>query len=215
MEAFGKKGSVTGVVATAEDEDPAVKVRYRAQWSRFTAAHEYGQMIGLIEEYKGASSAVTVKEMISAGWLRDLATSSSDRPCHSRRARGIRWLSRCRGRPFRARLRCPRAPPAVRRDREPRSNQMRSSGIGAVVFGAFLVAVGAILAWAVTYEADGIDLNQVGVILFITGVSVGLIGLVVALVGSSRRTVRTVHSEPTHVVESRPVASRRNVVVEE
>ncbi|MET0325915.1 MAG: DUF4157 domain-containing protein [Ilumatobacteraceae bacterium] len=69
IEAVGIRGPAAGVVVTAKDADQAVKDRYKAQWSRFTAAHEYGHMIGLIEEYKGASSAVTVKEMISAGWL--------------------------------------------------------------------------------------------------------------------------------------------------
>ncbi len=92
---------------------------------------------------------------------------------------------------------------------------MRSSGISGMIFGAFLVAVGAILAWAVTYEADGVDLNQVGVILFITGLAVALLGLLFALFGSSRRTVRTVRSEPAQVIETRPAAPRRNVIVEE
>ena len=41
-----------------------------------------------------------------------------------------------------------------------------------------LVAVGAILTWAVTAEASGIDINTVGVILMV----VGLAGLVLSLV---------------------------------
>ncbi len=40
-----------------------------------------------------------------------------------------------------------------------------------------LVAVGAILTWAVTTEASGIDINTVGVILMV----VGLGGLVISL----------------------------------
>lgn len=44
-------------------------------------------------------------------------------------------------------------------------------GIGASLF---LIALGAILAWAVEVEASGIDLNMVGVILMIIG-SVGLV----------------------------------------
>ena len=53
-----------------------------------------------------------------------------------------------------------------------------------------LIAVGAILTWAVTAEAEGIDINTVGVILLI----VGLLGLVLSLLfwsswgGFSRRT---------------------------
>ena len=41
-----------------------------------------------------------------------------------------------------------------------------------------LVAVGAILTWAVTAEASGIDINTVGVILLV----VGLAGLALSLV---------------------------------
>ena len=48
-------------------------------------------------------------------------------------------------------------------------------GIGVSIF---LVAVGAILAFAVETEARGIDLNAVGVILMI----VGLIGLLLSMI---------------------------------
>ncbi len=41
-----------------------------------------------------------------------------------------------------------------------------------------LIAVGAILAFAVTVEADGFDINTIGVILMI----VGLLGLVLSLI---------------------------------
>ena len=47
-------------------------------------------------------------------------------------------------------------------------------GIGISIF---LIAVGAVLAWAVEVQAQGIDLNTVGVILMI----VGLIGLVASM----------------------------------
>ncbi|MDQ4142605.1 MAG: DUF6458 family protein [Actinomycetota bacterium] len=53
-------------------------------------------------------------------------------------------------------------------------------GIGASLF---LFALGAILAWAVSYEPTGVDLNTVGVILMIAGA----IGLVWALIASGRR----------------------------
>lgn len=39
-------------------------------------------------------------------------------------------------------------------------------GIGVSLF---LIAVGAILAWAVEVEASGVDLNMIGVILMIVG----------------------------------------------
>jgi hypothetical protein len=41
-----------------------------------------------------------------------------------------------------------------------------------------LIAVGAILTWAVTAEAEGIDITTVGVILLV----VGLLGLVLSLI---------------------------------
>ncbi len=41
-----------------------------------------------------------------------------------------------------------------------------------------LIAAGAILTWAVTAEASGIDLNTVGVILMV----VGIVGAVLSLV---------------------------------
>ncbi len=48
-------------------------------------------------------------------------------------------------------------------------------GIGASVF---LIAVGAILAWAIEVSVSGVDLTAVGYILMLAG----LIGLIVALV---------------------------------
>ena len=48
-------------------------------------------------------------------------------------------------------------------------------GIGASIF---LLAVGAILAWAVSVDTNGIDLNMVGVILMI----VGILGLLLSLI---------------------------------
>lgn len=52
-------------------------------------------------------------------------------------------------------------------------------GIGVSIF---LIAVGAVLLWAVTASVAGISLNVVGVILLV----VGAIGLVAGLVASSR-----------------------------
>jgi hypothetical protein len=40
-----------------------------------------------------------------------------------------------------------------------------------------LIAVGAILTWAVTAEVSGVDLNTVGVILMVVGIVGGLISL--------------------------------------
>ncbi len=52
---------------------------------------------------------------------------------------------------------------------------MRTGGIGGSLF---LVALGAILYWAVTVEAEGFDLNMIGLILMI----VGVIGLILTLI---------------------------------
>ena len=103
-------------------------------------------------------------------------------------------------------------------------------GIGVSIF---LMAVGAILAFAINVSADGIDLDTVGVILII----LGLIGLLASLVSwndwtPNRRTVayddggdRRDRPAPTasgrdhrrrdddvvDVVEDRPVVERRRV----
>ena len=80
-----------------------------------------------------------------------------------------------------------------------------------------LIAVGAILTWAVTAEAEGIDINTVGVILLI----VGLLGLVLSLIfwsswggfqrgayieGGPVRRVRGPRRRETTVVEEDDVA---------
>ena len=75
-----------------------------------------------------------------------------------------------------------------------------------------LIAVGAILTWGVTADAEGLDVNNIGVILLI----VGLLGLVLSLLfwsswGGFHR--RTAYVEGGAV---RPAAApRRTTVVEE
>ncbi len=86
---------------------------------------------------------------------------------------------------------------------------MRTTGFG---LSAFLVATGAILAWAVTYEADGIDLNQVGIILFIVGLVLALLTVVLASTG--RRT--TMDRQRDVMVNGQPVVEHeRDVIVEQ
>lgn len=48
-------------------------------------------------------------------------------------------------------------------------------GIGVSIF---LIAIGAILAWAVNVEATGVNINMIGVILLV----VGVIGLLLSLI---------------------------------
>lgn len=62
---------------------------------------------------------------------------------------------------------------------------MRTGGIGGSLF---LVALGAILYWAVTVEAEGFNLNTMGLILMVVGV-VGLI-LTLIMTASAERTER-------------------------
>jgi len=71
----------------------------------------------------------------------------------------------------------------------------------------FLIAVGAILKWAVTDHVSGVDLGTIGVILMIIGLA-GLI-LGVALMMSRRRTDiiqrpgRTTYVEPNDPYDPR------------
>jgi hypothetical protein len=64
----------------------------------------------------------------------------------------------------------------------------------------FLIAVGAILKFAVTHRVNGIDLGTVGVILMIVGAA-GLV-LGVALMKSRRRT--DIISRPGHTTYVEP-----------
>ncbi|MGI8752908.1 MAG: hypothetical protein ACR2MN_11455 [Acidimicrobiales bacterium] len=62
-------GAPGAVAVSAKATDPVIKQTYVDNWTRFTAAHEFGHMVGLIDEYYMASSAETVKGMISADLL--------------------------------------------------------------------------------------------------------------------------------------------------
>ena len=62
-------------------------------------------------------------------------------------------------------------------------------GIG---FGIFLIAVGAILTWAIEVTTQGIDWNTVGVILMVAGAAVVVLSLFfLDSWGGYRRTVVT------------------------
>ena len=82
-----------------------------------------------------------------------------------------------------------------------------------------LIAVGAVLTWAVNADVSGLDINTVGVILLVVGI-VGL--LLTLLLWSSwapiRRREAVVEGEPGYVRDSRPVreapARRRTTIVE-
>ena len=77
-----------------------------------------------------------------------------------------------------------------------------------------LIAVGAVLTWGVTAEAEGLDVNAIGVILLI----VGLLGLVLSMIfwsswGGFHRRATYVEDGP--VRRTTTVAPRRTTVVEE
>ncbi|MCP9487835.1 MAG: hypothetical protein MSC30_18505 [Gaiellaceae bacterium MAG52_C11] len=76
-----------------------------------------------------------------------------------------------------------------------------------------LIAAGAILTWGVTAEAEGLDVNAIGVILLI----VGILGLVLSMIfwqswGGFHRRTEYVEGGP---VRRRAAAPRRRTVVEE
>jgi hypothetical protein len=52
---------------------------------------------------------------------------------------------------------------------------MRTGGLGGSLF---LIALGAILYWAVSVEAEGFSINTIGLILMV----VGIVGLVLTLI---------------------------------
>ena len=77
-----------------------------------------------------------------------------------------------------------------------------------------LIAIGAVLTWGVTAEAEGLDINAIGVILLI----VGILGLVLSMIfwsswGGFHR--RTAYVEGGPVVRRRTVPRRETTVVEE
>ncbi|CAN5786975.1 hypothetical protein BH23ACT4_BH23ACT4_02790 [soil metagenome] len=67
---------------------------------------------------------------------------------------------------------------------------MRTGGIGGSLF---LIAVGAILYWAVSAEGRGFDVNLIGLILLI----VGIIGLVLTLIMTASAEERSGKSDVT------------------
>jgi Domain of unknown function (DUF6458) len=64
-----------------------------------------------------------------------------------------------------------------------------------------LIAIGAILKWAVTAHVSGFDIQTAGTVLFV----VGLVGLVLALFYTFWWTQRRDPYDETHVVRRPPV----------
>lgn len=77
----------------------------------------------------------------------------------------------------------------------------------------FLIAVGAILKWAITDKVNGVNLSMIGLILMV----VGIIGLVLSLIMvSMRRRTDVIHErDPRYVADRDPGAgSSRTTYVE-
>jgi len=75
---------------------------------------------------------------------------------------------------------------------------MRTGSIGASIV---LIAVGAVMAYAVTVETEGFNINTAGVILMV----VGAIGLVVSLLMMLMNNDRVDRTETRYVERERPV----------
>ncbi len=58
-----------GLIVKIGTPDPAIENTYVQNWQRISAAHEFGHMIGLVDEYNPAASTDMVKKMISDGTL--------------------------------------------------------------------------------------------------------------------------------------------------
>lgn len=85
---------------------------------------------------------------------------------------------------------------------------MRTSGLG---LAAVMIAVGAVLAWAVTAQAEGVDINQVGIIIFIVGLGLAAVSLLGPLM--SRRT--TIEASRESIVDGRPVVEHQREIITE
>ena len=70
------------------------------------------------------------------------------------------------------------------------------------------IAVGAILRWAVTAQADGVNITTIGLIVLVIGIA-GLVFSIVDYLGwwtwRTRRTTPVVHEVPAPVVRERQI----------
>lgn len=84
---------------------------------------------------------------------------------------------------------------------------MRNSttGTGILVLGIVLAAVGAILAFAVTTQASGFNIHEVGDIIFIVGIVTFVISLFIVVSGGYRRSTIREDVQMTAGGESRVV----------
>jgi uncharacterized protein DUF6458 len=77
--------------------------------------------------------------------------------------------------------------------------------------GLILTAVGAILAWAVTAHANGVNVNAIGYILLV----VGIVGILLSMIFWSSWAGPGYFTRRTYVDDDAPVRRRRRVVDED
>ena len=65
-------------VPEAAPETQAIKNDYIARWDRYTSAHEFGHMIGLLDEYCPAVSPELILKMVNEGAIAATDTALSD-----------------------------------------------------------------------------------------------------------------------------------------
>lgn len=76
---------------------------------------------------------------------------------------------------------------------------MRSGSIGASLL---LIAVGAVMAYAVTVDTEGFNINTAGVILMVVG-AIGLVVSLIMLMVDRGRTDRVDHTETRYIERER------------
>jgi hypothetical protein len=140
-------------------------------------------------------------------------TSATARRLRTRRRRAARWRARERFGPS--------GRGVVTRPRKYARNQNGCSRVRewmGIAVSLLLIALGAILAWAVNEEPSGLDLDAVGIILIV----VGLVGFVLSLLwwqswwgGGYLRRRATYADDPRYDYPPPERAGRRRVVEEE
>ena len=88
----------------------------------------------------------------------------------------------------------------------------RGAGSGLLGFGVVLVAVGAILEFAVTASAKGFNVHTVGVILLIVGAISFVVGLALMVSSGSRRSTTHEETRNTPGGQEHTVEQRDNLI---
>jgi uncharacterized membrane protein len=79
----------------------------------------------------------------------------------------------------------------------------RNSGIGMIVFGIVLVAIGAIMRFAVHVQTTGFSIHTAGLIVLWLGVGLFIIGVLLTVLGARSRVITHESSVATSSGEDR------------